>query len=148
MPHGRRARCTTSRQFRNCDNICLGTHDARCAVACHYRLGNHHHDASLATTRTMAPDANQVLPSVCWQRRTITSTIKIRFQKSCTQKRDVGPTYRFAASPKVGLGSLSVPCRPGTPVYNLQVKTRDRTCTHALLCVPQLWTKPPCLDRL
>jgi hypothetical protein len=34
---------------------------------------------------------------------------------------------------------LSVPCRPGTPAYKLQVKA----CIHTLSCTLQLWTSPP-----
>jgi hypothetical protein len=37
------------------------------------------------------------------------------------------------------MGKLSVPCRPGTPVYRLQAKTKGRACTHML---PRATTAP------
>jgi hypothetical protein len=45
--------------------------------------------------------------------------------------------------PRWTRGLLSVPWRPGTPTYRLQVKTRRRACYHALPHAPQLQTSPP-----
>jgi hypothetical protein len=43
---------------------------------------------------------------------------------------------------------LSVPCRPGTPAYKIQVKTSSRTCIYMLSCVIWLRTSPLCWDDL
>jgi hypothetical protein len=43
---------------------------------------------------------------------------------------------------------LSVPCRPGTPAYKLQVKIRRRTCFCALSRALRLRILPPCQGRL
>jgi hypothetical protein len=40
-------------------------------------------------------------------------------------------------------GPLSIPCRPGTPAYKLQVKTKSETCNHASPRIPQHWVLPP-----
>jgi hypothetical protein len=39
---------------------------------------------------------------------------------------------------------LSVPCRPGTPAYKLQAKTRRRASNHTIPCALRLQTLPPC----
>jgi hypothetical protein len=36
---------------------------------------------------------------------------------------------------------VSVPCRPGTSAYKVQVKTRDKACVHTLPRAPQHRTK-------
>jgi hypothetical protein len=60
------------------------------------------------------------------------------------------------------LNILSVPCRPGTPAYRLESKTRKTYChmpnntgsfsllgsALALLCVSRLWILPPCTGGL
>jgi hypothetical protein len=38
---------------------------------------------------------------------------------------------------------MSVPCRPGTPAYKLQAKTRSRACTHVLPRALRHLTLPP-----
>jgi hypothetical protein len=43
---------------------------------------------------------------------------------------------------------LSVPCRPGTPAYKLQVKIRRRACFRALSRALRLQILPPCQGRL
>jgi hypothetical protein len=97
-------RCVASCRFRNRGNNCIGTHDAHYAITGPYRIGNRHHDASIATMRNTVLCANQVPPRVCWQECTTTSTINIRFQKNCVGQRDVGPTRGFSASSEVGQG--------------------------------------------
>jgi hypothetical protein len=37
-----------------------------------------------------------------------------------------------------------VPYKSGTPAYRIQVKARSKACIHALSCVLQLRTSPPC----
>jgi hypothetical protein len=58
--------------------------------------------------------------------------VKVRFQKSRAEKRYVGPTCGFAASPEVGLGATVGTLQTGYPTYKLQVKTKSKTCIHAL----------------
>jgi hypothetical protein len=64
----------------------------------------------------MAWRVNKALPRVYWQRRTTTPITKMKLQKSCAGKKDVGSTCEFAASPELGLeatvGTLQIgyPC--------------------------------------
>jgi hypothetical protein len=50
--------------------------------------------------------------------------------------------------PRCVRGPLSVPYRPGTLAYRLQVKTRSGACIHALPRVLHPQTQPPCRDGL
>jgi hypothetical protein len=45
--------------------------------------------------------------------------------------------------PSWARGPVSVPYRSGTPTYKLQIKTRSRTCTHAVPCALQHQVQPP-----
>jgi hypothetical protein len=77
--------------------------------------------------------------------------LNIRARVSCrADGRGSGPPGSRVACqrPLVGLGRQQVPSRPDTPTYRLQVKTRSRVCIHALPCVLQPRTQPPCQDGL
>jgi hypothetical protein len=108
------------------------------------------------------PGASRMLPRVCWQRRTTTPTTKMKIQKSCTGKEDVGPTYRFTASPEVGPGATIGTLQTGYPRVPISsqdkgqsVYLRITTCSVALdptslhrralvlSRIPRLWTLPP-----
>jgi hypothetical protein len=56
-----------------------------------------------------------------------------------TERNAVNVGERMKSSGQV----VSVPCRSGIPVYQLQVETMGRVCVHAPPHVPQLWTPPP-----
>jgi hypothetical protein len=43
---------------------------------------------------------------------------------------------------------MLMPCRSGTPVYKLQVKTKSKTCDRVLPCTLLFRTLPPCRDEL
>jgi hypothetical protein len=43
---------------------------------------------------------------------------------------------------------LSIPCRPGTPTYKLQIKTKSGACIHVPPCAIRYWTLPPCQGGL
>jgi hypothetical protein len=58
---------------------------------------------------------NQALPRVRWQRRTTAPTAKMKYQKSCVGKKDVGPNCGFAASPEVSLGATVGTLQIGYP---------------------------------
>jgi hypothetical protein len=55
----------------------------------------------------------------------------------------LAPLARSQPLPRWARWPLSVPYRPGTPVYRLQDKMSTRVCTHTLPHVLQLQTLPP-----
>jgi hypothetical protein len=52
---------------------------------------------------------------------------KMQSSKKQRGKRDVGPTTGSPPLLRWARGPLSVPCRPGTPAYKFQVKTKGET---------------------
>jgi hypothetical protein len=137
VPHGITHSAQQSRHFRNCGSDCLSTHDVRCVITDHCCLGN------IATMLHKPRHVNQAFLHVRWQRRTTTPIVKMKFQKSCTGKKDVGPTGRFAASSKVGPGATIGTLQTGYPTYKFQVKTKRGVCNHAPPHVPQHQNLPP-----
>jgi hypothetical protein len=82
---------------------------------------------------------NQALSCVLWQRRTTTPTTKMKFQKSCTGKKDAGPTCGITASPEVGPGATVGAPQTGYPCVQASsqrkeqdVQPRTTTCPAAL----------------
>jgi hypothetical protein len=54
--------------------------------------------------------------------RTTASAVERKVQDNQAEHQKDGPTCRFATSPEVGLGSLSVPCRQGTPTTDIKIR--------------------------
>jgi hypothetical protein len=104
---------------------------------------NHHRNASSAMTHTMAWHDNQASPRVRWSRRTTTPIAKMKFQKAARGKKMLAPPVGSLPPPRWARGPLSIPCRPGTPAYMLQNKTKSGACNHAPPRVPQHQNLPP-----
>jgi hypothetical protein len=59
------------------------------------------------------------------------------------EKKMLIPSAGLLPPTRRARGPLSVPCRLGTPAYNLQVKTKSGACNHTSPHTPQHWNLPP-----
>jgi hypothetical protein len=66
-----------------------------------------------------------------------------KFKVTRRGAEELAPSVGSQPPSRWARGPLLVPYKPGTPAYRLQIKTRSRTCIHALPCVLQLRTSPP-----
>jgi hypothetical protein len=106
-------------------------------------------NTSVPTMRTMPRLTNRVGPHVCGIRDALSLQLPIqKFRKDGWGEDVLAPPMGSQCLPWWAWGPLSVPCRPDTPAYKLQIKTRSRSCIHAMSCVLQLRTLPPCRDGL
>jgi hypothetical protein len=98
---------------------------------------------STGASRTAASRVSHRSPRVHWQNRTPASQYQdTKFQKSSAGKEMLAPPAGSLPLPRWAWGPLSVPCRPGTPAYKFQVKTKGEACkSHAPAC-PQPQHEP------
>jgi hypothetical protein len=83
-------------------------------------------------------------PRVCNTRGTLPHQLPSeKFQVTGRDTKKLAPPTGSQPPLRWARGPLSVPYKPGTPAYRLQVKIRRTTCIHALPCVLQLQTSPP-----
>jgi hypothetical protein len=102
------------------------------------------HDAPYMTRRT-----NQMRPRVYGIRNALPLQLRSEKIKITEQGvEELAPPAGVQSLPRWAQGPLSVPCRPGTPTYKLQVKTKCKACLHTSPRALQHQTLPRCQGGL
>jgi hypothetical protein len=162
---GATRRVWQSHRFRNRGSDCLSTHDAHCVVTGPCHLGN------TTVARSLAMILQYSMPIRCAHLSNGRGALshqqsRLSFKKSHGENMLSPPAGSMPLLRWVR-GPLSIPCKPGTPAYMLQAKTKCKVCAHALPCAttapkltsllregpgvatcPRLQTPPLCLGGL